>query len=160
MKKQPNSRMCFACGLQNPVGLRITFHECPEAKQVRAEFVLPDDYQGYPGVAHGGIVAAVLDELAVRAVLVDRSHDELMTTLRLDIRYRRPTPTESPLIGVGWVKHLGGAGARTAAEIRLPDGTVTADCQAVLSRLPEALRSGWAEEMRYWKVYEDETTEG
>ncbi len=37
MDKQPNSRHCFVCGLQNPVGLRIAFYNDPASGQVRAE---------------------------------------------------------------------------------------------------------------------------
>ena len=27
MKKQPNSQMCFVCGLENPIGLKMAFYE-------------------------------------------------------------------------------------------------------------------------------------
>jgi uncharacterized protein (TIGR00369 family) len=102
MRKQPNSRKCFVCGLQNPVGLKLAFYENAEAEQVRAEFTVPDEYQGYPGVVHGGIVSAVLDEVAGRAILLHRDDEDLMATLRLTVRYRRPTPTEILLTAVGW----------------------------------------------------------
>jgi uncharacterized protein (TIGR00369 family) len=154
MKKQPSSRMCFLCGRQNPVGLKLDFYEDREAEQVRVEFVVPDEYQGYPGVVHGGIVAAILDETAGRAVMVRGSDEDLFATLRLTVRYRRPTPTGTPLIAVGWVERMGGMGARVAGEIRLPDGTVTAECEATVASVPEEFRTGWEEEKQYWKVYE------
>ena len=59
MRKQPNSRMCFLCGRENPIGLKLDFYEDPERGQVRGDFTVSEDYQGYPGVVHGGIVAAV-----------------------------------------------------------------------------------------------------
>jgi len=121
MRKQPNSRRCFVCGLENPVGLQLAFYEDLDTGQVRAEFAVPEVYQGYPGVVHGGIVAAILDEISGRAVMVDGSGEDLMATLRLTVRYRRPTPTETPLTAVGWVERVGGKGARVAGEIRLPD---------------------------------------
>ncbi|MBN1955701.1 MAG: PaaI family thioesterase [Anaerolineae bacterium] len=154
MRKQPNSRMCFICGRQNPVGLRLDFYEDHDAGQVRAEFVVPDHFQGYPGVIHGGIVAAVLDEISGRAIMIGRPDDELMATLRLTVRYRRPTPTETPLTGVGWVERVGGRGARVAGEIRLADGTVTAECETLLADVPDSFRVGWEDEVQYWKVYE------
>jgi len=154
MRKQPNSRKCFVCGLQNPVGLKLVFYEDAEAEQVRAEFVVSDEYQGYPGVAHGGIISAVLDEIAGRAILLHGDDDDLMATLRLTVRYRRPTPTETPLTAVGWVERIGGVGAQVAGEIRLADGTVTAECESVLGSVPESFRANWAEEKAYWKVYE------
>lgn len=154
MKKQPSSRMCFLCGLQNPVGLKLDFYEDSEAEQVRVEFTVADEYQGYPGVVHGGIVAAVLDETAGRAVMLGGSDKDLFATLRLTVRYRRPTPTDTPLTAVGWVERMGGVGARVAGEIRLPDGTVTAECEATVAEVPEEFRVGWEAEKPYWKVYE------
>jgi uncharacterized protein (TIGR00369 family) len=154
MRKQPNSRMCFLCGRQNPVGLKLDFYEDPEAGQVRVEFTVPDEYQGYPGVVHGGIVAAVLDEVSGRAVMIGGSDDNLMATLKLTIRYRRPTPTETPLVATGWVERMSGVGARVASEIRLPDGTVTAECEATIGSVPEEFRLNWEQEKQYWKVYE------
>ena len=121
---------------------------------MRVEFNVPDEYQGYPGVAHGGIVAAILDEVSGRAVLLHGSDEDLMTTLRLTVRYRRPTPTGTPLTAVGWVERMGGLGARVAGEIRLLDGTVTAECETVLANVPEEFRTRWEPEKPYWKVYE------
>jgi uncharacterized protein (TIGR00369 family) len=154
MRKQPNSRMCFICGRQNPIGLHVDFYEDPEAEQVRVEFTVPDEFQGYPGVVHGGIVAAVLDEVSGRAVMLGGSDEQLMATVRLTVRYRRPTPTETPLTCVGWVERAGEVGARVASEIRLPDGTVTAECEAVLANMPEEFRARWEEEKQFWKVYD------
>lgn len=155
MEKQPTSRMCFICGRQNPVGLKMDFYQDQDAEQIMADLVVPDAYQGYPGVVHGGIVAAILDEVAGRAILLYRSAEELMATLRLTIRYRRPTPTETPLTVVGYVERLSGAGARVAGEIRLPDGTVTAEGESLLAPVPDSFREQWEEEKKYWRVYEE-----
>jgi uncharacterized protein (TIGR00369 family) len=146
--------MCFVCGRQNPLGLKLDFYEDGEAGQVRAEFTVPEDYQSYPGVVHGGILAAILDEVSGRAVMLHGSDENLMATLRLTVRYRRPTPIGTPLTAVGWVEHAGGIGTRVAGEIRLPDGTVTAECESVLADVPEEFRTRWAAEKAYWKVYE------
>jgi uncharacterized protein (TIGR00369 family) len=155
MGKQPNSRMCFLCGLQNPVGLKLAFYDDVENQQARSEFVIPAEYQGYPGVVHGGIVAAVLDETAGRAVMLNGNHDDLFATLRLTVRYRHPTPTETGLTAVGWVEREGGMTTKVGGEIRLPDGTVTAECEALLGPVPEEFRERWEPERPYWKVYDD-----
>ena len=154
MKKQPNSRMCFLCGRENPVGLHLAFYENPETEQVEVNFTVPKEFQGYPGVVHGGIVAAVLDETAGRAVMLGQSDENLMATLRLTLRYRRPTPIETPLIAVGWVERLGSRGAKVAGEIRLSDGTVTAECEATVAPVPEEFNSAWESEKVFWKVDE------
>ncbi len=155
MNKQPNSRMCFVCGVQNPVGLHLAFYEDHEKERVIAHITVPETYQGYPGVVHGGIVAAILDEVAGRALLIHGSDEDLMVTLKMDIRYRRPTPVGVPLTAVGWVERPGNHRARVAGEIRLPDGTITAQAEMLLARPPDEFRAAWEPEKPYWKVYPD-----
>ena len=158
MKKQPNSRMCFLCGLQNPLGLKLVFYDDVENQQVRCEFTISGEYQSYPGVVHGGIVAAILDETAGRVTLLNGNHENLFATLRLTVRYRHPTPTETALTAVGWMEKEGKF-AKVGGEIRLPDGTVTADCEALVTSAPEEFRTRWEPERPYWKVYSDELGE-
>ena len=155
MNKQPNSRMCFVCGLQNPVGLHLAIFEEHESvpKQVRAEVLIPEKYQGYPGVAHGGILAAILDELAGRAVLIDGSDEDLMMTLKMELRYRLPTPTDTPLVGIGWITHRRGNRAKAHGELRLPDGQVSVEADLVILRPPGDLDELWESERPFWKVY-------
>jgi acyl-coenzyme A thioesterase PaaI-like protein len=156
MQKQPNSRNCFVCGVQNPVGLHLAFYEDHESdpKTVRAEVFIPAQYQGYPSVAHGGILAAILDELAGRAVLIDGSDEDLMMTLKMELRYRRPTPTETPLTGVGWITQRRPNRARAHGELRLPDGRVSVEADLVIIRPPGDTDELWESERPFWKVYQ------
>ena len=154
MRKQPTSRMCFVCGRQNPVGLKLQFYEDHEANQVKTNLVIPDEYQGYPGVAHGGIVSTVLDEVSGRAVMMEESGRQLLATLRMTVRFRRPTPTERPLTAIGWVERTSGVGAKVAGEIRLADGTVTATSTSLLVEPPDDFKEIWEEEKPYWRVQE------
>jgi uncharacterized protein (TIGR00369 family) len=144
--------MCFVCGRQNPIGLQLEFYEDHESNEIKAEVTVPDVYQGYPGIVHGGIISAILDEVSGRAMMIEGGEDALFATLRLTIRFRRPTPTETPLTAVGWVEQASRVGTRAAAEIRLPDGTVTAECESLVAQPPESFCENWEEEMRYWKV--------
>jgi acyl-coenzyme A thioesterase PaaI-like protein len=68
MKKQSNSKNCFVCGVENIQGLQIDFYEV-EAGKVTAAITVPQHFQGYPGIVHGGIIAAMLDEVAGRTVI-------------------------------------------------------------------------------------------
>jgi len=155
MEKQPNSRTCFLCGRQNDVGLRVSWYNDHDARQIRATVTVPDHFNGYPGVVHGGIVAALIDETAGRALLLDGDIERLMVTLKLEIRYRRPTPTGQPLTVVGWVVQQSASRAKVAAEVRLADGIVTADGEAVLVRPPQVFLDRWEPEKQYWRVYDD-----
>jgi len=153
--KQPNSRMCFICGLENPVGLKMALYNDLDDQQVVASVSVPDHFQGYPGVVHGGIVATILDEVAGRALLVNGNSDDLMVTVKIEVRYRQPTPTETPLTVVGQLTQPGLTRARARGEIRLPDGSVTAEAELLLARPPDDFRERWQDEKAHWRVYPD-----
>src|SRR5512142_1450250 len=95
--KQPHSRMCFICGVENPVGLHLHIYETAPGV-VEAEYTAPAHFQGYPGVLHGGIVGAILDELSGRSLMgSDPMAPRFMFTARLEIKYRRNVPIGVPL---------------------------------------------------------------
>jgi uncharacterized protein (TIGR00369 family) len=153
--KQPNSRMCFICGLQNPVGLHMAIYNDHDSNCIYSNIVIPDEYQSYPGVVHGGIVATMLDEISGRATIMDGNDQNLMVTVKLEVKYRRPTPTNTPLKVIGRVVSQNETRAKVAGEIQLADGTVTASCEGLLARPPDGLRDQWIAELPYWKVYPD-----
>ncbi|MGE5389691.1 MAG: PaaI family thioesterase [Deltaproteobacteria bacterium] len=157
MYKQPSSRTCFICGRENEVGLKMDFYNDNEAKQVRSQIIIPEHFNGYPGVAHGGIIGAILDETSGRAVMLDGNKDDLFVTTKLEVKYRKPTPTEEPLTVIGWIIRRDRTRAKVAAELRRADGTVTAQCHATVIKPPAAYLElcNWAEEDKYWRVYED-----
>lgn len=149
---QPTSRMCFVCGRENPVGLHLTFYEDHKANRIVVPVVIPEDYQGYPGIAHGGILSTILDETSGRAIMIEAEDDPFWVTAKLEVRFRKPTPTATPLEVVGWVVRKRRRSAEVAAEIRLEDGTVTAEASAVVV-LPSAdTLKAWEQEQQYWKV--------
>ncbi|MDY0095756.1 MAG: PaaI family thioesterase [Candidatus Vecturithrix sp.] len=156
MKKQPCSRTCFVCGRQNDIGLKMTWYEDHEAQQIRAAVTVPEHFNGYPGIVHGGILATILDETSGRAVMLKGGPDMLMVTMKLEVIYRRPTPTNTPLTVIGWVLKQTASRAQVAGEIRLPDGTVTAECQAIVVRPPQEIVERWEAEKSHWHVYNDE----
>jgi acyl-coenzyme A thioesterase PaaI-like protein len=155
--RQPNSHGCFICGLGNPIGLKMVFHEDRDKKQVRAELNVPDAYRSYPGVVHGGIVATILDETSGRALIIHTGDvNTFFVTAKMEMRYRRATPTNTPLVAIGWVEQLSENRARVKGELRLADGTVLATCESLLVRPRSEFLSGWDEERPYWRVYNDE----
>ena len=58
MNKQPNSRMCFICGVKNIAGVHVRFYE-PGDGTVQARFTGQEIHQGYPGRFHGGVLAGI-----------------------------------------------------------------------------------------------------
>jgi acyl-coenzyme A thioesterase PaaI-like protein len=107
--KQPNSKMCFICGLENPIGLHLHFYET-EPGVVESAYLAPDHFQGYPGVLHGGIVAAIVDEIAGRALMgSDPLNPRFMFTARLEVKYRKNVP-------IGKLLKIIGKGGRSKAK--------------------------------------------
>ena len=100
-KRQPNSRYCFICGMENPVGLHLHIYETAPG-EVESTYIAPDHFQGYPGVLHGGIVAALLDEISGRALMgSDPMDSRFMFTAKLEVKYRKNVPIGKPLKIIG-----------------------------------------------------------
>lgn len=150
--RQPNSRMCFACGLENPAGLHLRFYDDGRAEVV-AELNIGPEHQGYPGVVHGGVVAAILDEMAGRTMMIGDPNRFFMTA-KLEIKYRQPVPVGAPLRAVGRRGKDRGRLATAQAEIQTPAGEVLAEAEAVLTELPEGLIDIGQADRLGWKVYE------
>jgi acyl-coenzyme A thioesterase PaaI-like protein len=87
---------CFVCGQRNPFGLHLVFRL--DQNTIVADFQPREEHQGFPGVLHGGIVAAILDEALGRTSLLGNNQEWTMTG-RLEIRYRRYVPY-GPLLRV------------------------------------------------------------
>ena len=89
-------QLCFACGLRNPYGLHMVFRQ--DEGTIVSDVQPHEEHQGFPGIIHGGIVAAVLDEALNRASLLTE-HPAWSMTGRLEVRYRRNVPY-GPLLRV------------------------------------------------------------
>ncbi len=152
--RQPNSRHCFVCGVESPVGLRLCFAD-NGVDEVRATYTVRSEYQGYPGVVHGGIVAAMLDEVGGRTVMIGNPNRFFMTA-KMEIHYRRPVPTETPLTLIGRPVRDRGRLVQAHSEIRLPDGTVAAEADLMLVEIPPEYVPDADLETLGWKVYPDE----
>lgn len=150
---QPNSYHCFVCGVRNPFGLHLQFFDSAPG-EVTAETVLPEAYQGYPGVAHGGIVAALLDEAAGRSHMGEPPR--FMYTARLQIAYRKNVPIGQPIRLVGRV----GVGKRRTATatsaIYSMEGELLAEAEAVLVDIPDKTMESFEEDSLGWRVYSSE----
>jgi uncharacterized protein (TIGR00369 family) len=63
-----DQNMCFGCSQKNPFGLKLQFEESDDA--INASWIPVEEYQGYTNVLHGGITAALLDEIGAWCVSV------------------------------------------------------------------------------------------
>src|SRR5436305_11624963 len=88
---------CFGCGPGHPTGLHVRCFKTADG--VMSPIIVPAQYNGPPGTAHGGIVAAYLDE--VLAAAVKRATTRAAVTGELTVRYMKPVPIETPIVGRG-----------------------------------------------------------
>lgn len=149
--KQPNSQKCFVCGMENPIGLKQFFYEDSQGR-VTATFTPRDEHQGYPGVLHGGIAAALLDEVLGRMAI---SRGMWLMTARMEIRYKRTIPLGQPLTIVGEVVRETRRLMEARGELRLADGSVAATATAAYLPVPEEKIKDMEKALAYWKVFPD-----
>jgi acyl-coenzyme A thioesterase PaaI-like protein len=98
-----------------------------EGDTYTSELVIGENYQGFDGLAHGGIIATALDEIMAR-LLVDLGYNAL--TAKLEVRFLQPIPVgEKILLRAKLLRHKGRL-LETAAWGCLPDGTVAAEAKA------------------------------
>jgi len=150
---QPNSHQCFVCGVDNDFGLQMKFFDTGPG-EVTAEYEVPDRYQGYPGVVHGGIVAAMLDEVAGRAHM-GGDPPRFMYTARLNIRYRKHVPSGKHLRIVGRAGKSRGRTAAATSVIYGPDGELLAEAEALLVDVSSDFLQSVELEVLGWQVYDE-----
>ncbi len=149
--KQPNSRYCFLCGVQNPLGLKLSFYD--EGERVVVHFTPAPEHQGYPGVLHGGIACALLDETIGRTLV---RQDIWAVTVELQTRFHQPVPIGQPLTVVGELVRLRSRTMEGRGEIRLADGTLAISAEAKYMRLPPERVDALRGELGFWQVVPDE----
>ena len=119
--------MCFICGLENPVGLHLHIYEI-EPGVIETTYTAPEHFQGYPGVLHGGIVGAIIDEISGRAHMGnDLDNPRFMFTAKLEVKYRKNVPVGKPL------KIIGKAGKSKARSAEAWAGIYDAETNELLA---------------------------
>jgi acyl-coenzyme A thioesterase PaaI-like protein len=151
MEKQPNSRMCFVCGIDNPIGLKLRFHTDDEGRCI-ARFRPKPEHQGYPGHLHGGIISTLLDETMGRVLTLE---DVWAMTGRLEIKFAKPVPLDQELTIIGELARNRSRAYEARGEIRLPDGSVLVEGSGVYIRIPDEVVEEAKSELDFWAVVPD-----
>lgn len=117
---------CFACGEKNPIGLHLSFNF--DGERIFTKKILPKEFQGYDGTAHGGILSTMLDETMCK--FISAKYNEKAVTGRLEIRYKYPTPVNQELKITAWQENQRKNIISMRATVETLDGTVTAEATA------------------------------
>ncbi|ADY57335.1 phenylacetic acid degradation-related protein [Syntrophobotulus glycolicus DSM 8271] len=134
LRKQENSRMCLVCGVKNDFGLKASFYELDNG-ELAGIFTPREEHQSYPGIAHGGISAAILDETIGRAIMVT-DRDMLGYTVELNLKYKKHVPLGQKLIVIGRITREKSRTFEGTGEIILANGEVAASATAKYLKVP------------------------
>jgi uncharacterized protein (TIGR00369 family) len=89
---------CFACGSLNEHGIHLLLHV--ERGRAWTELALERRFEGWAGIAHGGILSTILDEVMAWALV---GEDNWGLTARLSVEFQRPVEVERPIRAEGEV---------------------------------------------------------
>lgn len=122
--------MCFACGKNNPIGLKLKYHT--ENNTGIAEFTPDVVHQGFMGITHGGLVATLLDEVMAK-LLCDLQKPAVTVEIKLSLR--QPARIGEKLLLKSEIEEERSRGIKCRAEARREDGTLVAQSHALFMRM-------------------------
>lgn len=97
----------------------------------------------------------MLDEAAGRTIMGDEDITRALVTGRMDIRYRKPVPVETPLIITGKLIDDKGSVVIAQGAINDVNETLLAEAVVTLVEVPPALKAQFDLKPEDWKVYPD-----
>jgi acyl-coenzyme A thioesterase PaaI-like protein len=103
---------CFACGSLNEHGLGLVLHVEPGRSWTELE--LESRFEGWSGIAHGGIVATILDEVMAWALVGEENWG---LTARMAVDFRRPVPLGRQLRAEGRIERTRRRLVETAGQL-------------------------------------------
>jgi acyl-coenzyme A thioesterase PaaI-like protein len=122
---------CWGCGTA-PAGIRLPQPELEGATEYEAWFSFAERHQAGPGLVHGGLVAAALDEAVG---LLATWYAFPAVTARIFVRYRRPVPINTELLIRARLDDARGRRLHVSAAIVDGDEAL-AECRAALLHVP------------------------
>lgn len=127
---------CIVSGRANPMGIVMDVRR--EGMSAVAHLNLGAAFEGAPKRAHGGIVAAILDDIMGYVLTVENTPAYTGT---MQVRYAAPTPVETDLVATAWMESRDGRKLTMQSTLKMLDGTILAEGSGVFIAIrPERLR--------------------
>lgn len=130
----------FVHGLRNPAGLHLQYQL--DGDRVVTTWTPTADHAGFPGMVHGELVSAVLDDVMGRCSVLER---RWVVTGRIEVRYRTAAPLGAPLRTEAWTTRFTRRVMQTEARMMLPDGAVVAEATGTYLPVPTDLFASMVE---------------
>ena len=122
----PHWPTCLGCGPDNAVGYHLQVRR--EGDEVVAEHTFAEHHSGAPGIAHGGAVATVVDDVLGFLLYVVRIAG---VTRHLEVEYLKPVVIGVPYVVRAKVDEVDGRKLWVSCACTAPDGTVTFTARAL-----------------------------
>lgn len=122
--------MCFVCGKNNPVGLKINFKLTGHV--LTAQFIPEKKHQGYADIVHGGIIAIILDEMLVNLPWL---LGKQAVTGELVVRYKQPVAVGERLNFNSYIVREKAKLLLVTASARKDDGSLVAVAEGKCIRI-------------------------
>jgi len=127
IRELPRDKNCFVCGVKAADGLRMKIYATDDGYAIGL-CSTEAAHQGFPGVVHGGIVSACLDEVLWFSTRLEENFLPAMT-LELNVRFLEKISVDSPLRVAAKVFRTEGRHLYSKGFILLEDGTVAAEAE-------------------------------
>lgn len=124
---------CFGCGSRNAEGLQIAFEI--DGWKVSGRFTPRKSHQGFPGVAHGGIAAAAMDEAMGWAMYAAGAW---AMTVKMQVKYRKPLKLGEEVIVLAETVVNKGRRLEATSRIESLTGEVICEAEGLFLRMPES----------------------
>ena len=121
-----DDRWCFACGENNPHGLKLKF-TLDKQKVLRTAFTFRKEHQGYTDIVHGGVLGLILDEIMLN--LAWRLGIKAVTA-GLELRFKKVVRVGDTVDFRGWIDERKNRLLSAQAEARDARGDVVATATA------------------------------
>jgi acyl-coenzyme A thioesterase PaaI-like protein len=125
---------CFGCGELHPMGLHLIAH-VGEGADITAEFIVSENHQGAPGLAHGGLLSLAFDEALGKLMWLLRAP---AVTARLETDFLLPVPIGTKLFITARITGQVNRKVYSEAEGRLngPDGPIAVRAASLFVIVP------------------------
>lgn len=127
MKQVTDDNGCFACGEKNRVGLKLIFSE--KNKKAVSSVTVSNDFQGWKGIVHGGIISTMLDEAMVKAASLKKIP---CVTAEINVKFKTPCYTGKEYLLSGEISEIKRNILFSSACIEDMDGKVIAEARGKL----------------------------
>lgn len=146
LKAVPKDKYCFVCGNENKIGLNIDF-KIKEDKSVVGKVTPSENYMGFKGVLHGGVISAILDDAMDWAIFAKIG--EYFVTSSMRVKFKKPGPIGEELTVEGTCDYEKGkiSKIQTAkAVLKDKDGNIIANSEGKFFKIPDKLKEKYLNE--------------